>query len=189
MKKIIGFVAVMLVLLAASLAWAAVPGKLSYEGRLTDSAGNPVTSSKTVVFTIYDAATAGTSLWTESQSVTPNNQGVFSVLLGSTSPLSPTVFNGDPRYIEITVGGETISPRSQVVSVGYALTSELAQNVANNSITRNSIAANQVVKKIVGSNGVNVLASETDGTGIVTIDVSSVVGPQGPTGVTGPQGP
>ena len=193
-KKMFG--AVGLLLLVAGMAGAiallpTVPGKLSYEGRLTDRAGNPVTVAKTLELRIYDAASAGNLIWgPETQTATPNAQGIFSVLLGSTLALDSNMFNGDPRYIEITVGGETITPRSQVVSVGYALTAGYAKSVADYSITRAKAATGQFVKRIIAGQGINITDDEGSGTGQVTVTVTEgPAGPQGPAGDVGPQGP
>jgi hypothetical protein len=78
-------------------------------------------------FALYDAAEDGTLIWgPENHTAVPVSEGLFSVGLGSqTSGGIPTsVWNGD-RYLEITVGGETLSPRELIRSVpiaGMALT-------------------------------------------------------------------
>ena len=67
---------------------------LNYQGRLTDASSDPVADAiYSVVFTIYDDPTAGTSVWTETQNVTTSG-GSFSVLLGSVTPILDTVFIG-----------------------------------------------------------------------------------------------
>jgi len=38
---------------------------MSYQGKLNDKNGVPVSGSVTMTFTIYDAATGGNALWTE----------------------------------------------------------------------------------------------------------------------------
>lgn len=80
------------------------PHTHAYNGRLLDSAGNPVTSAVSIRFSYwtsadYDSATdagAGGSInagathyagWQEVQTVTPNASGYFSVELGSTTAL------------------------------------------------------------------------------------------------------
>ncbi|MBI5078923.1 hypothetical protein HZB08_02765, partial [Candidatus Saganbacteria bacterium] len=153
-----------------------VPDKMSYEGRLTDSAGNPITSVRTVEFRIFDAPAAGNLIWgPEAYEITPDNQGVFSVLLGTFKPLTKEVFDGAARFIEITVGKEILTPRTQVVSVGYAFKAAAAQSVDGG-----------FVKKIIAGSGVSVEGDEGEGIGRVTLTVTGgVVGPQGPTGEAG----
>ncbi len=69
-------------------------------------------------FALYDALTGGNLIWPldgpETHVVNVSN-GLFSVGLGSrTSEGIPTnVWNGD-RYLEITVGGETLAPRELI---------------------------------------------------------------------------
>lgn len=101
---------------------AAVPQVVNYQGRLTDNSPqqNPLDATVTMDFSIWDAAIGGNSLWSETQSV-PVVKGLFSVLLGSTTPLPPSLFtSGDTRYLEIHVSGETLTPRQQIATVPFA---------------------------------------------------------------------
>ena len=55
--------------LGALTAVAAVPQLINFQGILRDGSGNPVANgSYSVVFTIHDAPTGGSSLWSETQS-------------------------------------------------------------------------------------------------------------------------
>lgn len=66
------------------LAGAQVPGLINYQGRLTDATGAPVTGSKNFSLSIYDAATGGNLLYTESiGAVTLDANGVYSFQFGS----------------------------------------------------------------------------------------------------------
>jgi hypothetical protein len=66
------------------LAGAQVPGLINYQGRLTDANGAPVTGSKNFTISIYDAATGGNLLYTESiGAVTLDDNGVYSFQFGS----------------------------------------------------------------------------------------------------------
>jgi hypothetical protein len=110
---------------------AAAPGSsattVNYQGRLADPTGNPKNGTFGMTFALYDASTGGSLVWgPESHAAVPVSDGLFSVGLGSqTSGGIPTsTWNGD-RYLEITVGGETLSPRELIRSVpiaGMALT-------------------------------------------------------------------
>ncbi|MGH7890431.1 MAG: hypothetical protein ACRENF_07780, partial [Thermodesulfobacteriota bacterium] len=86
-----------------------------------DSAGNPLANkTKSVEFRIYDALTGGTSLWSETQSVTTNAGGVFNVLLGSSNPIPDSAFKDTLRWLSIKVGADAeMSPRQQIVSNAY----------------------------------------------------------------------
>ena len=91
---------------------AAAPQLINYQGVLADSTGAGLDTTVSMVFTIYDAPTLGTSVWTETQMVTTTD-GLFSILLGSMSPILDTVFNGATRYLSIEVAGDAeLSPRT-----------------------------------------------------------------------------
>jgi len=70
---------------SALIATAQVPSLINYQGRLTDANGNPVTGSKNFAISIYDAATNGTLLYTETiGAVTLDDNGVYSFQFGGT---------------------------------------------------------------------------------------------------------
>ncbi len=100
---------------------------VNYQGRLADSGGTPLDGPYGMSFSLWDADTDGSLVWgPEGHAAVPVSEGLFSVGLGSqTSGGIPTnVWNGD-RYLEITVGSETLSPRELIRSVpiaGMALT-------------------------------------------------------------------
>ncbi len=72
----------------ATLAFAQAPHTLSYQGKLTDAAGEPITDSQVQLdFKLYDSASGGNPLWQESQQVQVNN-GLVNVILGSITPLN-----------------------------------------------------------------------------------------------------
>src|SRR5690606_9458088 len=96
-----------------------------FRGHL-ENGGVPVTTTLTVTVSLYDEASDGTLLWgPEAHTVTPNG-GDFTVLLGSTTPLPPTVLAGGDAYVEVTVGATTLTPRQRLGSVAYALRSATA---------------------------------------------------------------
>ena len=67
----------------AGAAFAQVPSLINYQGRLTDANGDPVTGSKNFAISIYDAATSGTLLYTETiGAVTLDDNGVYSFQFG-----------------------------------------------------------------------------------------------------------
>jgi len=105
-----------------------VPQTIDYQGRLADNNGNYLNSVVTVDFLIYDAETGGTLLWNETQDVSCAN-GIFHVLLGSMEPFASDLFDGADRWLELVVSGETLSPRTVVASVPYAIIAETAYNV------------------------------------------------------------
>jgi len=105
-----------------------IPRLLSYQGRLTDSLGNPVPDgSYQLTFRLYSQETGGTPFWTEVQTVSVRN-GIFSVLLGSVTPIS-SVPDAGTVYLSLQVGtGSELTPRLRIVSAAYAFLSERAAN-------------------------------------------------------------
>ena len=100
---------------------------INYQGRLADSGGTPINGAVGMDFSFYDSDADGSLLWgPESHTGVPVSDGLFVVQLGSkTSGGIPTsVLTGD-IWLEITVSGETLSPRELIRSVpiaGMALT-------------------------------------------------------------------
>ncbi len=119
MQTFLSSLAVMVLL--SAVVYAATPDKVSYQGFLTDGVGDPVANgSYSVNFTIYDAASGGTALWSETQSVSTAD-GLFSVWLGAVTPIAGTVFADSGRYLGIAVESDPeIVPRTEFVAVPYA---------------------------------------------------------------------
>ncbi|HEX7319903.1 MAG TPA: kelch repeat-containing protein [bacterium] len=101
------------------------PRLLNYQGYLTDTLGNPITnSSLSLSFAIFDSPSGGSQKWTETQSSVSVDKGIFNVLLGSVTPIPDSVFTASTnRYLQLTVAGQVVSPRTPIVSMGYAYTS------------------------------------------------------------------
>jgi hypothetical protein len=158
-------------LLVAAAASSAVPSTLTQQGRLLDSAGAPATGSVQITFTVYDTASGGTSLWTETQNITLDD-GYFSARLGETTAIGANVFDGSTRYLGVQVGTDAeMTPRQSLVSVPYAI-------MANNAV-------GDLTPTSVTVNGTQVI----DSTGAWVGPNSGLVGPTGPAGAMGPTGP
>lgn len=113
---------------ALSVAGTSLPLKMSYQGVLTNSGGNPVADgSYNLTIDLYDSLTNGTSQWSEAHAGASVSHGTFSVTLGETTPLN-LQFN-KPLFVQVVVTGGpagpsypiTFSPRSQLLSSPYAL--------------------------------------------------------------------
>jgi hypothetical protein len=115
---ITGAVLILMVVLAAS-ASGDIPKKINYQGRLVDgSTGLPLAGPHSLVFRIYESASEGTLLWSETKTEEADSNGVFSTMLGSANPID-VVFAG-PRWLEIEVDGQILTPRRELVSVPCA---------------------------------------------------------------------
>ncbi|MCP4568774.1 MAG: tail fiber domain-containing protein [FCB group bacterium] len=94
---------------------------INYQGYLTDSGGDPITSEVPITFTIYSGSSSIDGLWSETHLSVDVNDGVFSVVLGSVAALPTSVFDGSNRWLGITVNSDSeISPRTLITSVAAA---------------------------------------------------------------------
>jgi hypothetical protein len=120
--------------LAVALCFVAAPAfaqpvTMVYQGTLNGLGGDPVTSNVSMTFKIFDAATAGSQLWTETVNADVQN-GYFTVVLGQTQALVESLFpsNAD-RFLSVTIGGDELTPRQALGSVPWALVCGDAQTV------------------------------------------------------------
>ena len=102
----------------------AIPPTINYQGYLTNASGVPVNGTVQIVFKIYDVASGGTELWSETQNVTVT-RGVYNVELGAVTPVN-LVFDV-PYYLGVTIGTDPeMTPRKPLSSVGYAFRAQVA---------------------------------------------------------------
>jgi len=128
-------VILLLIIPLRAVAQPGVPQTISYQGYLTDTGtGNPITDPAVLMrFSLHDALTGGTELWTETQDVNVN-QGVYSVELGSSTVLPPSVDFNAQYYLEVAIDydnstifdpGEELMPRQKLTSVGSAINADM----------------------------------------------------------------
>jgi len=104
---------------------AQIPNAIGYQGYLEDGSGPVTKTGVQMEFALYEALSGGSPVWAEVQSVDVTN-GLFSVLLGSGSPMAASDFDGD-RYLGISVDNDgEMYPRQKLASVAYALRAEVA---------------------------------------------------------------
>lgn len=107
-----------------------VPGEVNYQGLLLDDLGAPVSGTSDFDFRIFDVSTGGSALWTESHTAVPVVDGIYSVALGSITPIPPSLLSGGSLHLEIAVDAETLSPRQRLLAVPYALRAEVAETTS-----------------------------------------------------------
>ena len=137
---------------------------ISYQGRLADSGGVPITNTLGMTFRIYNIANGGSPLWTETYPGVQISDGLFHVLLGGTTPLPESLFaQNDTLYLGITVGADSeMTPREQLASSPYAMK---ALTVPDGSITQAKLG-----------NDISFL-TETSGTYVSTLTVTEGTNP------------
>jgi hypothetical protein len=107
-----------LLALFASLAAAQAPLIIDFQGRLTFNAnGSGVDGVRSTTLAIYDVATGGSPLWSETHSINYSS-GYFDVLLGGSTPLTNLNFNRR-LYLQVTVAGDALSPRLNFSKSGF----------------------------------------------------------------------
>ena len=140
-----------------------VPQTIDYQGRLADIDGNYLNGVITVNFLIYNVETGGSALWIENHEVNAAN-GIFHVQLGLVSAFPVTLFDSADRWLELIVGGETLSPRTCIASVPYSIKAETAYTVeAPLNISGNVSYPNSVIKGENTGSGYGVWGSDSSG--------------------------
>jgi hypothetical protein len=111
---------VLLILVVCASAFALAPAKMSYQGVLTNAAGELVADGNySLALSLYDVETAGTALWTETQTAAVAG-GIFNVMLGSVTPIALPF--DKPYYLGVAVNAsEELAPRTLLTSAAYAL--------------------------------------------------------------------
>ncbi len=118
-------------LIAFSIAAAASPQLINYQGRATDNSGLPLTGTYSLTFRIYDSGTSGNLVWSETHNAVSINGGLFTVLLGSVTPLGEGVFTSANRFLTVQIGADPeLSPRQRIAAVAYALTAVEADSAS-----------------------------------------------------------
>jgi hypothetical protein len=134
----------------------AVPNSLNFQGRLATSSGNPVPDGNySVRFSLWDAASAGTEKWNKTVANVQVKNGTFAVTLDA---FPAGTFNAN-LWLEVKVGNDAaLSPRTPLVSVPYAMKSDLALTVPDGSLTAAKFASgvlNSNVWLLGGNSGTN----------------------------------
>ncbi|MBN1810094.1 MAG: hypothetical protein JW909_13590 [Planctomycetes bacterium] len=125
-----GWLAAAAVVMAAEMAYGAVPQEINFQGRLSDTGGTPYSGAIDMEFRLYDSESGIVPIWTETHSGVAVDEGLFSVQLGSTSALTPGLIAGAAELwlgVEVDGDGE-MAPRYRVVSAAMAILSLEAEN-------------------------------------------------------------
>ncbi len=146
-----------------------VPLTLTQQGRLLDNTGAAVDGVQlTFTFSLYTSATAGTAIWTENQSITPD-KGYFSAKIGDSTAFPAMIFDGSQPtlYLGIKIGSDAeMSPRQELTSVPFAL---LAANALNATHAVNADSATNASNAMHATNADNATkATNADNAATVT---------------------
>jgi hypothetical protein len=106
------------------------PATISHQGYL-ESSGVPINGSRTITFSLFDAATGGTEVWKEKKVGVPVTDGIFDVELGIGTSLEGVNLNR-ALWLQIAVDGDDLFPRSKVTGVPYAHTLQTPATIEDN---------------------------------------------------------
>ena len=109
-----------------------VPTLMNFSGTLIDANSKPLTNTVGVTFYLYKDEQGGSPLWMETQNVTPDKNGHYTVALGSTTSqgLPTSLFaSGEARWLGVQTQGQAEQSRMLLLSVPYALKAGDAQTV------------------------------------------------------------
>ena len=103
-----------------------MPHLVRFSGVIRDTAGKPVTETVNLTFSFYTQERGGTAIWSESQNVTLNSQGHYTVLLGASasSGLPADLFSDNQvRWVGVQaqLPDAAENPRVLLTDVPYAL--------------------------------------------------------------------
>ncbi|MEI6305155.1 MAG: hypothetical protein WCP09_04055, partial [Candidatus Taylorbacteria bacterium] len=137
-KKVTKLLLIFMALTLASLtiAHADFNREINYQGKLFTSAGTPVADGTyNVRFALYNSVSGGIQAWSETTTATVSN-GLFSVMLGSTSPFAGVDF-AQTLYLGVEIGGVgapvwdgEMTPRKVLGAVPAAFVSEHSNTAA-----------------------------------------------------------
>lgn len=151
---------------------------LTYQGQLVNAVDEPVTASYSVKFSLYTLGSGGEAVWTEIHDSVDVVDGVFSVDLGTITPLETELSEQLLLYLGITVGeSDEMSPRVRVggaLKAQWAKIAEHARDVRGEHIHPASVS--------IGDSTV------IDNQGRWVGDTTGLIGPQGLQGAIGPTG-
>jgi hypothetical protein len=136
------------------LAWVAVlggrlsgaaatwPSQMNFQGQLTDNSGLALADGPySIKFTLYTAASGGSALWTETETVNLT-KGLFNAVLGSVNPLSGlglSNYNND-LWVGVTVGADPeMTPRQQLLPAPYARNAQALGGLLPNNSPNNLV--------------------------------------------------
>ncbi len=127
--SVLAVACVLFLLICAQTGQGQIPTTISYQGVLSDVAGNPVADGNySLTLKLYQASSGGSAVWTEVQNVT-TAKGVFNVLLGSVTPFA---LGFDEQYwLGVTVGaGTEMTPRVALAAGPYSIHASMADTAA-----------------------------------------------------------
>lgn len=132
-----------------NIAEAAINKQINYQGKLTNTSNVAVADGTYhMKFYLYTVATGGSPVWTEDRSTAVGDRvavtnGLFSVMLGSSTPLTSVDFN-QTLYLGVEIGGSSgspswdgeMTPRKVIGAVPAAFVADTLDNISSEQFLR-----------------------------------------------------
>lgn len=180
------------------------PAAIDYQGKVLDANGAPLSATATnysIQFRLWNDQSATDAsknlVWAESQIVTVDTDGTFSVRLGTGAAILNAqnvdigniahnnlkgAFNGDQRYLGVTVlingVGTEIIPRLQFLTSPYSLVSETARNVTQttgtSTFTTATVTNGTITNGTIANATINGGTIKGNGTGLTALNASNI---------------
>ena len=133
-RMLLAALAALATVLAATPSFAQSPGLIPVQGYLVDSNGDALDGDFDITASVYDAATAGAQLHTETQSITVD-EGFFTIYLGASGngdfDLSLFADHGE-LWLALAVGTDPdLDPRIRMGTAGYSGHAKTADDADN----------------------------------------------------------
>lgn len=123
------YVITILIVLMVSTAQAQAPNTIMYQGRLTDANGYPIVDESNVTFSIYRFETGGTAVFEQTEFITLDENGIFTIELG---PLDASVTDGNKLWLGIAVESDPeMEPRQLLTSTPYSMATRILPGIAS----------------------------------------------------------
>ena len=158
MKKVYTFFFAALI---TTLGFAQAPQKMSYQAVIRDLSNHLVTTQVGMRISILQGSETGTPSYVETQTPTPNANGLVSIEIGSGTPVTGTFtgidWSAGPYFIKTETATEaplttyTITGTSQLLSVPYALHAKTVASYPETDPVFVAHAASGITSTLIGN--------------------------------------
>lgn len=159
-------------LFICTLSFSQAPQYLNYQAIARDAGGTIITSPIGIKFEILQGSAVGTTVYEETNNITPSSVGVFTAAIGNGSPVVGTFtainWANSPYFIRVSIdpaGGTSYSTvgTSELLSVPYALYAEKAGNSQNLTAGSGIDITSGVISNTAQNQTVNISGSAVTG--------------------------